>query len=589
MKSAYSENGEIVVSEVAIVRRSVTDEQLQSMPASLGLPLRRAYAARGVAATQLDTPLSAMLPVSSLEGTAAAAERLTEALERQSRVLIVGDFDADGATATALVMRCLRAFGFAHVAYMVPDRFRFGYGLSADLVESALSQQPDLLITVDNGISSVAGVAAAAEHGIDVIVTDHHLPGETLPAAKVIVNPNLPHSRFESKALAGVGVAFYVMAALGQRLAGNGVIDAQTARAVCADCLDLVALGTVADLVPLDFNNRVLVAQGMQRMRGGHTRPGIRALFDVGGRQLADATAQDLGFAIAPRLNAAGRLEDISIGIECLLSEAEQDAAAKARVLSALNEERKRLQASMQADADHYVEQVLQTLGDGQLQATCLYDPAWHQGVVGLVATRIKDRLNRPVIAFARGEQEDVLKGSGRSIKGVHMRDLLAAIDVRHPGMISRFGGHAMAAGLSLPAERLEEFRQAFAAEAAKSMADLEDSRLLWSDGELAASELGLPLAEQLRHAGPWGQGFPEPMFDGRFELVSQRIVGERHLKLSLRHRDAGAVVDGIAFFHPDLLPASSGAECLVAYRLDVNEFRGRRQHQLVVEHIECV
>lgn len=575
----------------AIVRRTVTGEQLQLLPDTLSAPLRRVYAARGVTAEQLDTPLSAMLPVSSLEGTAEAAERFAVARHSGERVLIVGDFDADGATATALMMTCLRAYGFNAPGYLVPDRFRFGYGLSAALVTAARELQPDLIVTVDNGISSHAGVQAAREAGIDVLITDHHLPGDTLPDAAVIVNPNLGDSQFGSKALAGVGVAFYVMAALGQRLAADGLVEAADARAVCAACLDLVAVGTVADLVPLDYNNRILVAQGMHRIRSGQTRPGIQAIFAAAGRNPARASAADLGFAVAPRLNAAGRLEDISLGIECLLATNHRDAGDKAAVLSRLNDERKVLQASMQADADIHIDSSLDAVGGSKedLRATCLFDPSWHQGVVGLVATKIKDRLNRPVVAFARGEEEGLLKGSGRSVRGVHLRDLLANIDARNPGMILRFGGHAMAAGLSLELNRLEDFREAYAHEVGKQLMHIDDEQRLWSDGELSQAELGLPLAEQVRFAGPWGQGFPEPLFDGRFELVSQRIVGEQHLKLSLRHCDGGDKLDGIAFFHPDLLPAPAGSECIVAYKLDVNEYRGRRRHQLVVEHIECV
>lgn len=584
------------MSTKVIVRRSVAAEQLQVLPDSLAVPLRRVFAARGVTAAQLDTALSGLLPVSSLAGTAAAAERLAAARQLQQRVLVVGDFDADGATAAALVMTCLRAFGFTAAAYLVPDRFRFGYGLSPALVDAALARceadrtpAPQLIITVDNGISSQAGVARAAQHGIDVIITDHHLPGDDLPEAAVIVNPNLPGSAFGSKALAGVGVAFYVMAALGQQLAGEGLLDAAVARRTCAACLDLVALGTVADMVPLDFNNRVLVAQGLQRIRSGHTRPGISALFAAAGRNPADATAADLGFAIAPRLNAAGRLDDIAVGIECLLSDAATDAAAMAATLSRLNEERKRLQQSMQADAELHIDAVLQELQDDQLAAACLYDPAWHQGVVGLVANRIKERLNRPVIAFARGETDGLLKGSGRSVKGVHMRDLLAEVDARHPGMISRFGGHAMAAGLSLEISRLEAFQRAFVTAAEGHVDAIPEAGRIWSDGELQQNEIGLAFAEQVRAAGPWGQGFPEPIFDGRFELLAQKIVGEQHLKLTLRHADGGTPIEAIAFFHADPIPAERGALCELAYRLDVNEYRGRRSPQLVVEHIECV
>ena len=570
------------------MRRSVSEEQVSALPDDLPELWRRIFAARGVTTAELDTGLPAMLPVSSLEGTAAAAERFAQARHNGEKVLVIGDFDADGATATALMMTCLRQWGFADPAYLVPDRFRFGYGLSAELVAAAETQQPDLLVTVDNGISSIAGVAAAAERGIDVIVTDHHLPGEELPDAAVIVNPNAPGCAFPSKALAGVGVAFYVMAATGQRLAADGIVDAAEARAAVAACLDLVALGTIADLVPLDHNNRVLVAQGLKRIRAGHARPGIGALFAAAGRRPADAVPADIGFGVAPRLNAAGRLDDISLGIECLLGDAAL-AARNSEELSQLNEKRRQMQAGMQADAETRLDAMLAELQGELPAALCLFDASWHQGVVGLVATRIKDRINRPVVAFAAAEEDGLLKGSGRSVRGVHLRDLLAEVDARNPGLIERFGGHAMAAGLSLRAENLEQFRDALAAIAVGQLDNIEDDQQVLSDGPLAAGELGLPLAEELRTAAPWGQGFPEPVFDGVFRLQAQRLVGERHLKLRLTPAEGGAALDAIAFNHPDLLPGEQGSECRVAYRLDVNEFRGARTAQLVVEHIECV
>jgi len=570
------------------VRREVSEEQLHSLPESLPTVLRRVYAARGAGPDDLDTSLGSLLPVSTLPGTAEAAARLATARANGERVLVVGDFDADGATSSALMIRCLRRFGFVAPDYLVPDRFRLGYGLSAPLVEEALVRSPDLIITVDNGISSIGGVARANEAGIDVIVTDHHLPGAALPDAAVIVNPNLHGSTFGSRALAGVGVAFYVMAALGQRLAADGYVTTAEARAAVADCLDLVALGTVADLVPMDRNNRVLVAQGLKRIRSGHACAGLEALFAAAGRSPTDATAADLGFGVAPRLNAAGRLEDMSLGIACLLG-SNSDAAARAEVLSNLNTERRQLQQRMQAEAELHLETLADAAGDDGLQVACLYDPAWHQGVVGLVATRIREQLNRPVFAFADGEQQGVLKGSGRSVSGVHLRDLLATIDARQPGPIERFGGHAMAAGLSLRRESLAEFRICVDAEMARHMDTLEESRCVMSDGELAAAELTLDLAETLRVAGPWGQGFPEPMFDGRFRVSRQRIVGERHLKLALVPADGNAAIDAIAFNHPAPLTGIETNEFRVAYRLDVNDFRGRRSRQLVVEHIECV
>ena len=572
-----------------IVRRPVKEDLEEGLPVQLHPVLRRIYAARGVDSGCLETPLSAMLPVSLLSGTAEAAQRLWQAHAAGQKVMVVGDFDADGATATALMISCLRAYGFAEPCYLVPDREKFGYGLSEGIVEKAATMSPDLIVTVDNGISSHAGVLAARRHGIDVIITDHHLPGETLPPAQVIVNPNAPGNEFPSKCLAGVGVAFYVMAALGQRLAAEGVIEAGEARSVCAACLDLVALGTVADLVPLDFNNRVLVAQGLKRIRTGGSRPGLAALFQAARRNIADAVASDLGFSIAPRLNAAGRLDDMSVGIDCLLAVSVEHAQQRAAQLGQLNDQRRELQKKMQEDAEAHLDGLLRITENHAGHALCLFDPSWHPGVVGLVATRIKDRINRPVIAFAAGSEDGSLKGSGRSVAGVHIRDILAAIDARHPDLISRFGGHAMAAGLSLAPDLLEAFTKAFVEEVERHAEHIDDSNQIWSDGDLPHQEIGLELAEQLRCAGPWGQGFPEPLFDGHFEVLGQRIVGENHLKLELQPIGSSRSMSAIAFNHPDLLPLDRTSECIAVYKLDVNEFRRVRKHQLVVEHIECV
>jgi single-stranded-DNA-specific exonuclease len=572
-----------------ICRRPVAEQSLAAMPVELHPVLRRLYAARGASPLELDTALAGLIPVSRLDGTAAAAERLCQAHIGRQRVLIVGDFDADGATATAVMMTCLQKFGFLQPGYLVPDREKFGYGLSVGIVQKAAELKPDLIVTVDNGISSLAGVAAANDLGIDVIVTDHHLPGDQLPAAQVIVNPNAPGNGFPSKNLAGVGVAFYVMAALGQRLAAEGLIDAAEARNICAGCLDLVALGTVADLVPLDFNNRILVAQGLLRMRRGGARPGINALFAAANRSPAHAVSADLGFAIAPRLNAAGRLDDMSIGIECLLSTAAEQASQYAQTLSRLNAERRELQKKMQDDAETRLDELAGLSLAHAANGVCLFDPAWHPGVVGLVATRIKDRVNRPAIAFAAGSLDGDLKGSGRSVAGVHLRDVLAAVDARHPGLISRFGGHAMAAGLSLPPASLEQFRAAFVAEVSRHTAAIDDTARIWSDGELEPQEIGLNLAEALRLAGPWGQAFPEPAFEGYFEVVGQKIVGEFHLKLELLPAGSRRPISAIAFNRAELLPVSKSRKYFAVYKLDVNEFRQQRAAQLVVEHIECV
>ncbi len=572
-----------------VCARDAPEDLQQALPAELHPVIRRIYAARGVERDWTDLSLQKMLPVSELENTSLAADRLAVARNQARKVLVIGDFDADGATATALVMTCLREFGFADSSYLVPDRQIFGYGLSEGIVEVAAQMQPDVIITVDNGISSHSGVAAANELGIDVIITDHHLPGDTLPRASVIVNPNAPDSEFPSKNLAGVGVAFYVMAALGQRLSAAGVIDAGKARSICAACLDLVALGTVADLVPLDWNNRILVEQGLKRIRSRSTRPGIAALFEVAGKNIARAATSDLGFSIAPRLNAAGRLDDMSIGIECLLAESSAQAFKLATQLTRLNEERRELQASMQQDAELHLDALQDVAEPESAAAVCLFDPAWHQGVVGLVATRIKDRLNRPAFAFAADGDSGLLKGSGRSVAGVHLRDVLATIDARHPQLIERFGGHAMAAGLTLRQDSLDKFREAFIAEAERFADRIDDSGRLWTDGTLGTAELNLDFAELLRESGPWGQSFPEPVFQGQFEIIQQRIVGGQHLKMRVRPADSDRPIDAIAFNQGELQLASKNERYLLVYRLDVNEFRQTLRHQLVVEHLESV
>ena len=544
--------------------------------------LRRVYAARGLQSNaDLDLSLDRLLPVGSLEGVDAAAQLLA-AHRSSGRVLVIGDFDADGATSTALVVRSLRAMKFAHVDFLVPNRFRFGYGLTPEIVALAATRRPSLIVTVDNGVSSVAGVEAARDLGIPVLVTDHHLPGAVLPRAEVIVNPNLTNARFASPALAGVGVAFYVVAALARTLIQDDF------RA--AELLDLVALGTVADVVPLDRNNRILVAQGLRRIRAGRCVPGIRALLESAGRRLELITAADLGFAVAPRLNAAGRLTDMTVGIACLLADDPSEAARLGATLAKLNEERREIEQRMQLEAIDVAAGVRFGQDGGETFGLCLFDESWHQGVVGLVAGRIKDRLHRPVIAFARAE-DGSLRGSGRSISGVNIRDALDSIATRHPGLIDKFGGHAMAAGMSLPAENLAVFRAAFAAEIA-ARADHELlTGVIHSDGALMAAELSLDTARVLRGAGPWGQGFPEPVFDGDFQVVDARIVGGKHLKMQLRAADRadGEPIEAIAFGYlggaaedPEL---RSGAEIQLAYRLEVNEYRGVERVQLNCQH----
>ena len=537
--------------------------------------LARLYSARGVDCLEdLDYRLANLLPISSLEHVEAAVDLLLA--HRDRRILVVGDFDADGATSTALLLRCLRRFGFADCDYLVPNRFDFGYGLSPELVDVAAGRAPSLIVTVDNGISSESGVAAARKLGIDVLVTDHHLPPTRLPDANVIVNPNLLGSDFGSRHLAGVGVAFYVMAALGRRLERDGQVGAAK---IPATYLDLVALGTVADVVPLDRNNRILVQQGINRIRRNRCVPGIRALLSVGAREPGFITSADLGFAIGPRLNAAGRLTDMSVGIECLVTDDPAVATELAGALDRINRERRDIEATMREQAFAAVDQIPSR---DWPQCVVLHDASWHAGVVGLIAARVRERCHRPCIAFAE-ERPGELKGSARSIPGVHMRDLLEGVSGRVPGLILKFGGHAMAAGLSLRSENYSRF----ATEADRIMrerypgADLSGAIL--TDGSLPGSAFGLEFAERLRDAGPWGSGFPEPVFQGDFSVVDQRIVGERHLKLMLQPPDAPRPVEAIAFNQ-----AADGirGNVRLAYRLDVNRYRGVSSPQLVVEQI---
>ena len=544
--------------------------------------LGRVYGARGVRSRDdLDTSLERLAPVGTLEGIGAAVQLLL-AHRAEGRILVIGDFDADGATSTALMMRALSAWGFP-VDFLVPNRFEFGYGLTPEIVRLAARRAPTLIVTVDNGISSAAGVAEARSLGMRVLITDHHLPGTVLPEAEVIVNPNLPGSRFASRALAGVGVAFYVLAALKRQLDARGL--SPSAAPGVAEYLDLVALGTVADLVPLDANNRVLVSQGLKRIRAGRCAPGIRALLELAGRRLERVTAADLAFAVAPRLNAAGRLDDMTIGIQCLLADVE--ALPLAARLDALNRERRAIEAKMQTEALAAVRR-LSDPGPRAVRrnAVCLFDESWHQGVVGLVASRIKERVRRPVIAFALAA-DGQLRGSARSVPGVHIRDVLAGLDARHPGLIERFGGHAMAAGLTLQRSRLDAFARCFDEEVAGWSEACRLADVIETDGALEIGEIALETAEALRAGGPWGQAFPEPCFDGVFTIRSARLVGERHLKMWVE-TSQGRSFDAIAFNFIEegveqALP--EGARRLV-YRLDVNEYQGERRLQLLVDHL---
>jgi single-stranded-DNA-specific exonuclease len=547
--------------------------------------LTRLYAARGVhSAAELDKGLARLIPYQQLKGMDAAIDLLVQGLEQGQRMLIVGDFDADGATASTVGVLGLRMLGAAHVDYLVPNRFEYGYGLTPEIVAVALERQPQLLITVDNGISSVEGVAAAKAAGLTVVVTDHHLPGAELPAADAIVNPNQPGCAFPSKALAGVGVMFYVLLALRARLREMGWFTAQRPEPNLGELLDLVALGSVADVVPLDANNRILVHQGLMRIRAGRARPGLRAILEVAGRDHRRITSTDLGFILGPRLNAAGRLDDMALGIECLLCEDEALARDMAVQLDQLNQDRKAIEQGMQREA-------LAQLKDLPLEdmpfGLCLFEADWHQGVIGILASRMKERYHRPTIAFADAG-DGVLKGSARSVPGFHIRDALDAVAAKHPQLISKFGGHAMAAGLSLPQANFGAFAAAFDAEVRRQLCEDDLTGRLLSDGALSIEEFHLPLAKELRNAGPWGQHFPEPLFHGVFQLVQQRIVGERHLKVVLKSGCGGVQLDGIAFgVDREIWPNPTVRWVELAYKLDVNEFRGQETVQLLIAHIQ--
>ncbi|GKX57531.1 ssDNA exonuclease RecJ [Leminorella grimontii] len=557
------------------------------LPSTLSPLLKRLYASRGVTdAGQLEKGAKGLLGYQSLVGIDRGVELLVQALHEQKRIVIVGDFDADGATSTALSVLALRSMGFSHVKYLVPNRFEDGYGLSPEVVEQAAKLGVDLIVTVDNGISSHAGVDCAHEKGIQVLVTDHHLPGDTLPAAEALINPNLNDCEFPSKSLAGVGVAFYLMLALRARLRKDGWFELKgITEPNLAELLDLVALGTVADVVALDANNRILVHQGLNRIRAGQCRPGIRALLEVSERDARRLTANDLGFSLGPRLNAAGRLDNMSVGVELLLCDSMADARAMASDLDALNQTRREIEQGMQVEALQLCEE-LEQREESLPYGLAIYHPEWHQGVVGILASRIKERFYRPVIAFAPAG-DGVLKGSGRSIAGLHLRDALERLDTLYPGLMLRFGGHAMAAGLSVEEKCFDEFRQRFA----ELIADwLEPSALegvIWTDGELESQLLTLQTAEELREAGPWGQAFPEPTFDGSFKILQQRLLKDRHLKVTVEPVGGGALLDGIAFnVDTTLWPDPSVKEATIAYKLDVNEFRGNRSVQLMIQHL---
>ena len=578
------------------LRRRPLPAATTAWPAGVPDALQRVYAARGITdAAEVEHRLARLLPPQALGGLDAAVALLADAIAADADILIAGDYDCDGATGVAVGMRGLRLLGARRVRYAVPHRRVHGYGLTPALVAS-LTPLPDLIVTVDNGIASHAGILAARAGGARVIVTDHHLPGPTLPDADAIVNPNLPGDAFPSKALAGVGVMFYLLLALRAALRERGAFAAQ-GEPDLAELLDRVALGTVADLVPLDYNNRVLVEAGLKRIRGGRACAGIGALIEVAGRRAATLTATDLGFALAPRINAAGRMEDMRLGIECLLSDDPDAARAQAARLQAINAERREVQAVMVADAetmtagpaagDRVPWELPLVVPEGLPSVTgvALFDPAWHAGVVGLVAAKLKESLHRPVVAFApAGDGSDELRGSARSIPGFHVRDALAAVDARHPGLILRFGGHAMAAGLSLRAADFARFAQAFDAVARELLSDEALQPVLWTDGALQDGEFSLELARALRDGGPWGQGFPEPLFDNVFERVAWRPLGEGHWRLTLRATDGGDPLEAVMF---NAGPAAPPARLRAGYQLGVNEWQGRERLQLLLRHVE--
>lgn len=565
-------------------RQSSTDSTLAG--ASLHPLLARVYEGRGInSAEDLELDLSRLLPPALLFNADSAAQLLADALQQDRSILIVGDFDADGATSTALAVSALREMRATQVDYLVPNRFEYGYGLTPEIVDLAVANgRPDLIVTVDNGISSIEGVRRAREQGISTLITDHHLPASELPEADVIVNPSQPGCDFPSKNLAGVGVIFYIMLALRAELRQRGWFE-HNPQPNLARYTDLVALGTVADVVPLDYNNRILVDAGLKRIRAGQCRAGILALLEVSGRNYQATVASDLGFSVGPRINAAGRLDDISVGIECLLSEGPGQARPIARQLHQLNLDRRQIEQTMKDEALELLSRLKLDEVDVPVAMT-LYQPGWHQGVIGILASRIKDRLHRPTIAFADGDAGQI-KGSARSIAGIHIRDILDAVAARHPGLINKFGGHAMAAGLVIAQQDYQAFDTAFVEEVERHARDVHLQAVIESDGAIAVDDFQLELASLLRFAGPWGQHFPEPVFDGHFNLVHQRLVGEKHLKLVLSPEGSEMLLDAIAFnVDLDIWPDESVSQVEIAYRLDVNEFRGNRTLQLMVEHL---
>ena len=569
------------------IRRYVTDES-SALLHDLPPVLARVYRHRGVcSADELNYSLARLPAPDLLKGLPEAIALLVAALQQQQHILVVGDFDADGATSTAVALRGLRALGAKNVDFLVPDRFVYGYGLTPEIVQLARQQQPDLIITVDNGISSIEGVAAAKNAGIKVLVTDHHLPGTELPNADAIVNPNQPHCAFPDKALAGVGVMFYVLLALRKHLRElDWFTEQKIAEPNLANLLDLVALGTVADVVPLSHINRILVQQGLQRIRAGQCCAGIRALADIAGKKLPRLMTTDFGFAIAPRLNAAGRLDDMKHGIECLLTDDPVLAQQYAVELDAMNKTRRAIQDDMQNIALNDPRLAAWQDGEALPWSLCLYDSSWHQGVIGVLAGKIKDRFHRPAIMFA-DVGVDEIKGSARSVAGLHIRDALDSIAARHPHILSKFGGHAMAAGLTIRREHFLQFADLFEQEVQLWLDETDLDAALLSDGELSATDISLETAELLRAAGPWGQRFPEPVFDGVFKIINQKLVGEKHVRLRVAALDDKSFFDAIAFnIDVEQWSPTVGGYVHLAYRLDVNEYNGQRSVQLLVQGV---
>ena len=569
-----------------ITRRTVSSDC--DLPDHIHPVMRRIYAGRNISsARELDYSLMKLLPFGRLKNIGAAAGLLIDAIRNNKKIIIVADYDADGATACAVALRGLAMLGARQVVYLVPDRAKHGYGLSPDVVRQALEFEPDLLVTVDNGISSVAGAEFARNAGIDVLITDHHLPGKKLPAASVIVNPNQPGDQFPSKCIAGVGVMFYVLLAVRAGLRDENWFEGQGLQTPnFAPLLDLVALGTIADVVRLDYNNRILVSQGLKRIRARHCSQGIMALIRVAGTVPEKITSADLGFLLGPRLNAAGRMADMSLGVECLITDNFSHAVSLAIQLDRFNRERKSVQAEMQEEAETYLRDIAE-LEQGELPlGVCLYDAGWHQGIVGVLAGRIKEMINRPVIIFASAG-EGLLKGSGRSISGIHLKDVLEALAAKHPHLMDRFGGHAMAAGLTIKENNYAEFKAAFDEEVGHMSAGRIPGAEIVTDGNLAPGDIGLELAGEINNAGPWGQGFPEPLFDDVFTVADARTVGERHLKLKLLPQGIQTPVDAISF-NTDLDAVDMDAEELrFVYQLAVDDYNNKPKAQLIIRHIE--